>query len=113
MSVYTGSRTSNGIGHQVVRRNGTVLPSEPSKGIRNHSPDGFQWGYSGSGSAQLALALLYDVTGDKRLSLKHHQNFKRAFVAKWSDNWSITAKEIANWLHNEERLLTTCQILET
>src|SRR6059036_1653610 len=31
--------------------------------IRNHSPTGFQWGYAGSGPAQLALALLVDALG--------------------------------------------------
>jgi uncharacterized protein DUF6166 len=28
--------------------------------VRNHSPDGFEWGYGGSGPAQLALAMLCD-----------------------------------------------------
>jgi hypothetical protein len=30
--------------------------------IVNHSPTGFAWGYSGSGSAQLAVAILADWT---------------------------------------------------
>ena len=28
--------------------------------VVNHSPDGFEWGYTGSGPAQLALAILCD-----------------------------------------------------
>lgn len=39
-------------------------PLEPRHDLRNHSPDGFEWGYSGSGPAQLALALAADVLGD-------------------------------------------------
>lgn len=35
----------------------------PRNDVRNHSPDGFQWGYGGSGPAQLALALCLDVLG--------------------------------------------------
>ena len=31
--------------------------------IVNHSPTGFAWGYSGSGPAQLAAAILGDGTG--------------------------------------------------
>ena len=31
--------------------------------IRNHSPSGFNWGYGGSGPAQLALAILADFLG--------------------------------------------------
>lgn len=33
-------------------------PLDPRFDLRRHSPDGFAWGYSGSGPAQLALALL-------------------------------------------------------
>ena len=32
-----------------------------SQSIVNHSPDGFNWGYLGSGPAQLALAILLEV----------------------------------------------------
>ena len=63
-------------------------------GIRSHSPTGFQWGYGGSGPAQLALALLADALGDTELAQMHYQDFKRAFVASWGDSWSITASEI-------------------
>lgn len=31
--------------------------------IVNHSPDGFNWGYSGSGPSQLALSVVLEITG--------------------------------------------------
>jgi hypothetical protein len=31
--------------------------------LRNHSPTGFEWGYRGSGAAQLSLAILADYIG--------------------------------------------------
>jgi hypothetical protein len=31
--------------------------------VTNHSPDGFEWGYGGSGPAQLALAMCIDALG--------------------------------------------------
>ncbi len=37
--------------------NGKYLNPAPSQKVRNHSPDGFNWGYGGSGPAQLALAI--------------------------------------------------------
>lgn len=37
--------------------NGKFLSPKRSQGVMNHSPDGFAWGYSGSGPAQLALAI--------------------------------------------------------
>jgi len=37
--------------------NGEELFPNDSQKVRNHSPDGFAWGYGGSGPAQLALAI--------------------------------------------------------
>ncbi len=37
---------------------GQYLSPVYSQAVYNHSPDGFNWGYSGSGPAQLALAIL-------------------------------------------------------
>jgi hypothetical protein len=39
--------------------NGDPLP--PRLDLFNHSPAGFDWGYGGSGPAQLALAMLADA----------------------------------------------------
>lgn len=49
--------------------------------LDNHSPAGFAWGYSGSGPAQLALALLADMLDDDALALQHHQMFKFKVIA--------------------------------
>jgi hypothetical protein len=57
-------------------------PLDPRYDLRNHSPDGFNWGYGGSGPAQLALALLADITGDSALAEKWYQPFKWTFVAR-------------------------------
>lgn len=35
-----------------------VWPLDPRHDLQNHSPDGFAWGYAGSGPAQLALGML-------------------------------------------------------
>ena len=55
-----------------IEQNGSValLPLEPSLEIADHSPDGFNWGYDGSGSAQLALGILYEVTRDGGVGAK-------------------------------------------
>jgi len=42
---------------------GKLLDPKPSQEHRNHSPDGFNWGYGGSGPAQLALAIVLKITG--------------------------------------------------
>lgn len=42
-----------------VHINGEWLNPIFSQKLRNHSPDGFNWGYGGSGPSQLALAILF------------------------------------------------------
>lgn len=49
--------------------------------ISNHSPCGFNWGYAGSGAAQLALAILADHTRRKPHPVLY-QDFKRRVVAR-------------------------------
>jgi len=100
---YTGFRSSR-IG-AVVRKNRTILSPMASRKIRDHSPDGFEWGYGGSGPSQLALALLLDVTGDPVIALSHYQRFKFSIVGGWGDRWEITNLEIRSWIEksDEER----------
>ncbi len=53
MATYKGIRDG---GNAQVTVDGAPLP--PRNDLANHSPDGFGWGYSGSGPSQLALAVL-------------------------------------------------------
>jgi hypothetical protein len=56
-------------------------PLRQRQDLANHSPDGFAWGYGGSGPAQLALALLADAWGDDRRALRAYQTFKWMLVS--------------------------------
>ena len=78
-----------------------VLSLQPSLKIRGHSPTGFEWGYSGSGPGQLALALLLDVTSDPDLAQGYYQDFKWDHVAGWGDSWEMTSHQILGWLHEQ------------
>lgn len=98
--VYRGTRSPLDHECPVVTRNAQILRPHDSQQLFNHSPDGFNWGYGGSGPAQLALALLLDSTGDPGVALTQHQNFKRCFVADWGDEWEITQNEIIAWLNS-------------
>jgi len=102
MSVYSGKRVNEGVGHQPCYRDGVELLPKASQDIINHSPDGFNFGYTGSGPAQLALALLLDVTGDRDLSCRYYQTFKEQFVAWWGEEWSITSEQISAWLKAQD-----------
>ena len=76
----------------------TELSLVKSFEVVNHSPAGFQWGYGGSGPAQLAAAILYETTNDPELTQRYYQDFKFAHVAKWEDTFEITELEIHDWL---------------
>lgn len=65
-----------------------------------HSPDGFNWGYTGSGPAQLALAILAHRYNDD-IALRHYQAFKCACIATLKDSWALKARNIDNWVKNE------------
>ena len=56
------------------------LSPESSKKIFNHSNNGFDWGNSGPGSAQLALAVLLELTNDKKISMILHHIFKNDYL---------------------------------
>jgi len=58
VKIYKGSRQPGAVGGQTVTVNGV-----PLKHIVEHSPTGFQWGYGGSGPADLALSILADCIG--------------------------------------------------
>lgn len=57
----------------VVLVNGQRLDPGPSQRVSNPSPDGFAWGYGGSGPAQLALALLLHEGVRSEAAVRLHQ----------------------------------------
>lgn len=70
-------------------------PLNPRLDLWNHNPTGFEWGYSGSGPAQLALALLADLLNDDAEAVNLHQEFKEAVVAHLDRrSWRLTSEQI-------------------
>jgi hypothetical protein len=100
---YEGNRYPTGC--VVFRRLGNICTLLiPRNDLRNHSPVGFNWGYGGSGPAQLALALLADVATDE-VALRHYQRFKRQVISTLvGDTWTLTAEQIVGWLEAAMRL---------
>jgi hypothetical protein len=69
-------------------------PLDPRFDLRRQS-DGLNWGYGGSGPAQLALALAADVLGDGDAAQDVHQKLKRTLVAALpKDGWSLTETQL-------------------
>ncbi|KKN11984.1 hypothetical protein LCGC14_1020970 [marine sediment metagenome] len=79
------------------------LSHKPSLALWNHSPVGFQWGYGGSGPAQLALAILLDFTNAQELSVRLHQKFKAAFITRSGKKLLVTEPEMKYWISMVEQ----------
>lgn len=96
-----GDREYRRINVKLSRDDGATwrtLSPQASFEVRRHSPTGFEWGYQGSGPAQLALAILLEVVGMPRAEA-HYQCFKRQHVARWDvSGFTITSAEIEHWL---------------
>jgi hypothetical protein len=107
--LYTGKRTKTGVEVSVKiidLRNRTR--ECPLRHIPFHSPDGFECGYGGSGPADLALAILVDALRERpptkgwlageqcsrwtvhSQAFRHHQDFKRTFVATFEETWEFS-----------------------
>lgn len=67
----------------------------PRLDLRCHSPAEFEWGYGGSGPAQLALAILADHLGNDEEALNLYQRFKWAVIANLpKHHWVLTGRQI-------------------
>lgn len=96
MKKYVGTH-----GHLVmIHNNDQASPLDYHLKLGNHSPTGFSWGYGGSGPHQLAIAILFDVTGDRGIVLKYSQKYKWDKIAKLDQNqdFVITVQEVLRWL---------------
>lgn len=81
-----------------------ILTPYKSLKVRNHSPTGFEFGYEGSGPAQLALAILMDYTG-KIPSPALYQAFKSMFIAPMKHpGGTITAGQIEDFCQEFDRV---------
>lgn len=96
-----------------------TVNGRPLRHVVRHSPTGMEWGYGGSGPADLARSILLDYLsrcgadvrvrampgarpgkrGRERLVDHLYQAFKWEFVAAWPhEGWKLTGEEIAAWL---------------
>jgi len=92
-NTYEGYHDGQQTWYQCVL-NGDPFNPKPSQKIHNHSPDGFSWGYSGSGPHQLALAILLEETDDPEFAQKHYTRFLREVVSRLDNHFKITSADL-------------------
>jgi hypothetical protein len=70
-----------------------------------HSPTGFNWGYGGSGPADLALNILSVFIGQAAAQILY-QDFKREFIAPMPfQGGTIPRKKILDWAKEKAEYL--------
>lgn len=109
MKTYYGTKRSGGRDVTVIDDGG----GRPLRHVNRHSPDGFEWGYSGSGPADLALSILADHLAEDPIGRSQwapplecelrYQHFKVDYVSAWGPTWEITGDEIECWLELERQ----------
>jgi hypothetical protein len=103
MTEYRGSRDADG--------NATVIVvnddgrRRPLSHFARHSPSGFEWGFAGSGPADLARSILaHHLGGRVAPPARVYQLFKCTVVAGLpKGEWRLTSDDIASWLQHELR----------
>jgi len=97
MKAYIGKRShTDGVAVYVMKGGESEpMPLPWRTDVVSHSPTGLDWGYGGSGPAQLALALLIDVRGNIPEAKARYQQFKWDVIAKLPyERWRLTEEQI-------------------
>lgn len=79
-------------------------PLDPRLDLRRHSPDGFEWGYAGSGPSQLSLALAAEVLNDDERALRVYQRLKFDVIGLLPlEGWTLTSDQLLVIVNDIER----------
>lgn len=99
MPTYTieGFRSPHDCAVQVVEGD-SRRRLDPRLDLRNHSPTGLEWGYGGSGPAQLALAILAQVVGEMHALACYHDYKWDVVAALPYKEWTITSEQVEEWV---------------
>lgn len=101
MKIYrpNPANIEDGRGQVLVRDGGEERPLLARWDIANPSPDGFAWGYPGSGAAQLAVAILADAIGSETEVRRLYRKFAHERVAYLPPRgWQMTKAEVVDWM---------------
>jgi len=107
MKVYIGERTSKGCEVWVLESTVEGMTRKPLEHVVLHSPDGFEWGYGGSGPSELALSLLLDLLnetthiGSQAWDL-HHAFTKNVVAGFNQEGFCISAEAVKSWVRTQQ-----------
>ena len=93
MKIYEGKRTMDGL---VVTVDGAPLPEHYE--VKQFTKRGFEWTYEGTSPQQLALAILFDYTGDRARAVALSEPFMQDVVANLDNDWQLTGEQVDGFL---------------
>jgi hypothetical protein len=93
MKTFEGRRTIDGL---VVTVDGKPLPEHYE--VKRFTKYGFEWTYEGESPLQLALAILYEHSGDKDRSIAQAETFMKTIVANLDNDWTLSGADIDAFL---------------
>ena len=95
MKTYEGKRTIDGL---TVTVDGRQLSEHYE--VKRLTTFGFEWTYEGTSPQQLALAILFDYTGDPQRAVALSEPFMKEVVANFDNDWRLTGEQIDEFLRN-------------
>ena len=93
MKIYEGKRTIDGI---VVTVDGRPLPEHYE--VKRFTKYGFEWTYDGDSPQQLALAILFDHSGDKNRAIALSAPYTKDVIANLDNDWMLTGEDVDAYL---------------
>jgi len=93
MKIYEGKRTMDGL---VVTVDGAPL-SEHYR-VKQYTKRGFEWTYEGTSPRQLALAILFDHTGDGHRAIALSEPYMKDVIANLDNEWRLTGEDVEAYL---------------
>lgn len=105
---YIGSRVDGEAVVHVEADGKTV----PLKHVGSHSPDGFNWGYEGSGPADLAHSILAHHLAVPHVAPVLYQSFKRDVIARLDQDSGFVLGDamVSEWLGRRWKNMSEDQI---
>jgi hypothetical protein len=91
VKTYEGRREIDGL---VVTVDGQPLSEHYE--VKRFTDWGFEWTYEGASPQQLALAILYDLLGDKERAIRLSEPFMKKIIANLDNDWAMTGEEVEN-----------------
>jgi Family of unknown function (DUF6166) len=93
MKTYQGRRTMDGL---VVTVDGA--PLSPHYDVKQFTKRGFEWTYEGTSPQQLALAILFEHTGDRERAVALSEPFMKDVIANLDNDWRLTGDDVEAYL---------------